>query len=315
MRLLLTLFPFAFSRRLSYHNRMKARVVWLVLALIWGSTWLFIKLGLRDLPPVGFAATRFLLASAILWGVVAARRRPLPRAGRDWALVGATGVLAFGLNYGLLFWGEQHISSGLAALLQATIPAFGLVFAHLHLPGERLTVARLLGVGLGVAGVGVIFSNQLEVSGEMALWGSTAIVAGAVFVSYSNVLVKARGGHLDPAFLAAGQMVCGLVPLALYAFAYEGGPAAYNWTPLAVTSLLYLTLVGSVAAFLLFYWLVRHMDVTKTMLIALVTPLFAVLLGLLVLGERLTWRTLAGGALIMAGIALVVFRRVKRAEA
>ena len=293
---------------------MKARLVWLLLALIWGSTWLFIKLGLRDLPPVGFAATRFVLAAAVLWAVVFARRRPLPRAARDWVLLGVTGVLSFGLNYGLLFWGEQHISSGLAALLQATIPAFGLVFAHLHLPGERLTVARMAGVGLGVAGVGVIFSNQLTVSGEMALWGSAAIVLGAVFVAYSNVLVKAFGGHLDPALLAAGQMFCGLVPLALYALAFEGSPAQYNWTPLAVTSLLYLTLVGSVAAFLLFYWLVRNMDVTKTMLIALVTPLFAVLLGLAVLDERLTWRTLAGGALIMCGIALVVLRRIKRAE-
>lgn len=294
---------------------MKARFVWLVLVIIWGSTWLFIKLGLRDLPPVGFAATRFLLATSILWGVVAARRRPLPRAARDWVLIAATGVLAFGLNYGLLFWGEQHVSSGLAALLQATIPAFGLIFAHIHLPGERLTVARLAGVGLGVAGVGLIFSNQLSVSGEMALWGSAAIVLGAVFVSYSNVLVKARGGHLDPALLAAGQMLCGLVPLAIYAFAYEGNPAGYNWTPLAVTSLLYLTLVGSVAAFLLFYWLVQHMDVTKTMLIALLTPLCAVLLGLAVLGERLNWRTLAGGALIMLGIAIVVLRRVKKAKA
>lgn len=291
---------------------MKARLVWLLLAAIWGSTWLFIKLGLRDLPPVGFAATRFVLAAAILWAIVAARRRPLPRDGRDWALLAATGVLAFGLNYGLLFWGEQHISSGLAALLQATIPAFGLAFAHLHLPGERLTLARLAGVGLGVAGVGVIFSNQLNVSGEMALWGSAAIVLGAIFVAYSNVLVKARGGHLDPALLAAGQMLCGLVPLAAYAFAFEGSPASYRWTPLAVASLLYLTLVGSVVAFLLYYWLVRHMDVTKTMLISLVTPLVAVLLGLAVLDERLTWRTLAGGALIMCGISLVVLRRMKR---
>jgi len=291
---------------------MKARVVWLVLALIWGSTWLFIKLGLRDLPPVGFAATRFLLASAILLGIVAARRRPLPRAGRDWALILSTGVLAFGLNYGLLFWGEQHISSGLAALLQATIPGFGLVFAHLHLPGERLTAARLAGVGLGVAGVGVVFSNQLTTAGEMALWGSAAIVFGAVCVSYSNVLVKAYGRQLDPALLSAGQMTCGLLPLMAYALAFEGSPLGYNWTPLAVVSLLYLTVVGSVVAFLLFYWLVRNMDVTKTMLIALVTPLFAVLLGMLVLDEQLTWRTLAGGALIMSGIALVVLRRIKK---
>ncbi len=291
---------------------MKARIVWLILCVIWGSTWLFIKLGLEDLPPLSFAGIRFVLAFAILAGLVAARRTRLPRRGADFALIAVTGLLAFGLNYGLLFWGEQHISSGLAALLQATIPAFGLVFAHLHLPGERLTTAKVAGVALGIVGVGLIFSNQLAIAGRMALWGSVAVVVGAVFVSYSNVLVKARGREIEPSVLAAGQMLCGLAPLLIAGAVFEGNPLRFRWTWLAVGSLLYLTIVGSVVAFLLFYWLVRNMDVTKTMLIALVTPFIAVLVGVLVLGERVTWRMIAGGALIMSGIALVVLRRAKK---
>jgi drug/metabolite transporter (DMT)-like permease len=294
---------------------MKARIVFLLLCCIWGSTWLFIKLGLRDLPPVSFAAVRFVLASAVLFGVVFARRIKLPRTAREWALIAVTGVLAFTLNYGLLFWGEQHVSSGLAALLQATIPVFGMLIAHAYLPGERLTTARMAGALLGVAGVGLIFSNQMEAGSALAAWGSAAIVAGAACVAYANVLVKARGGAFDPAVLAAGQMLCGLVPLLAFGLAFEGNPFKFRWTTLAVVSLLYLTLVGSVAAFLLYYWLVRRIDVTKTMLIPLVTPLAAVVLGMLVLGESLTWRTLAGGALIMAGIALVVLRGRKRSEA
>ena len=258
---------------------MKARIVWLVLCCIWGSTWLFIKLGLRDLPPISFAAIRFMLASAILFAIVAVRRTPLPRERRDITLILKTGVLAFTLNYGLLFWGEQHISSGLAALLQATIPVFGMLVAHAYLPGERLTAWKLGGALLGVAGVGLIFSNQLAAEGGMALWGSAAVVAGAACVAYANVLVKARGARVEPATLAAGQMLCGLVPLTLFGLAFEGNPFKFHWTMLAVVSLLYLTLVGSVTAFLLYYWLVRNMDVTKTMLIALLTPLAAVLLG------------------------------------
>jgi len=294
---------------------MKVRAVFLLLCLIWGSTWLFIKLGLRDLPPLSFAAGRFLLATLILSAIVAARRASLPRGRAEWSLIAVTGVLAFSLNYGLLFWGEQHISSGLAALLQATIPVFGMLFAHPYLPGERLNARRLSGALLGVAGVGVIFSNQLSAEGGMAVWGSVAVVTGAVFVAYANVLVKAGGARLDASVLAAGQMACGFVPLALGGLIFEGNPLALRWTGLAVVCLLYLTLVGSVAAFLLFYWLVRHTDVTKTMLIALVTPLAAVLLGMLVLGEEVTWRTVAGGALIMSGIALVVLRRGVRASA
>ena len=94
----------------------------------------------------------------------------------------------------------------------------------------------------------------------------------------------------------------------------EGSPSKLRWTPLAVVCLLYLTLVGSVAAFLLFYWLVRHVDVTKTMLIALVTPLAAVLLGVVALGEELSWRTVVGGVVIMSGVALVVLRRAPKAS-
>jgi drug/metabolite transporter (DMT)-like permease len=230
-------------------------------------------------------------------------------------LIGATGVLAFAFNYGLLFWGEQHVSSGLAAVLQTTIPAFGLVIAHIHLPAERLTIAKVCGVALGVIGVAIIFSNQLSIAGPLALWGSAAIVAGAFGAAYSNVLVKARGGHLDPAILAAGQMLFGLVPLLIVGHFIEGNPLRFRWTPLALVSLFYLVLVGSVVAFLLYYWLVRNMDVTKTMLISLVTPLIAVTLGMLVLDEQLSWRTVLGGLCIMSGIGLIVLHRIKDREA
>src|SRR2546423_11678980 len=106
---------------------MKSRLVWLLLCGIWGSTWLFIKLGLSDLPPFTFAGIRFVIACAILFLLIAGRRIPLPRQRNDWLLLAVTGLLTFSLNYGLVFWGEQYISSGLAALLQSTMPAFGLL--------------------------------------------------------------------------------------------------------------------------------------------------------------------------------------------
>src|ERR1700752_4332837 len=121
---------------------MKARLVWLVLCVIWGSTWLFIKLGLENLPPITFAGIRFVIACVILFLLIRARGIPLPANRRDWGLLALTGVMSFTLNYGLVFWGEQYISSGLAALLQATLPAFGLVIAHLHLPSERMTWSK-----------------------------------------------------------------------------------------------------------------------------------------------------------------------------
>jgi drug/metabolite transporter (DMT)-like permease len=288
---------------------MKSRLVWLLLCLIWGSTWLFIKLGLDDLPPFTFAGIRFVIASAILFAILKARRLSLPRTGADWKLLAITGLLSFSLNYGLLFWGEQYISSGLAALLQATIPAFGLVFAHFYLPGERMTPAKIFGIVIGVAGVGVVFSNQLSVAGTRALAGCAALVVGSACAAAANVMVKKRGAKLDPAVLAGGQMFFGLIPLLVIGIPLEGNPLHFHWTRMAIVALFYLAIVGSVAAFLLYYWLVQHMDVTKTMLVALVTPVIAVTLGVIVLHEELNWRTFAGGAMIMSGIGLVVLRR------
>ncbi len=298
-------------RWVANHRLMATLFVWLLLSLIWGSTWLFIKLGLRDLPPISFAGIRFVIAACILLLIVAARRTPLPRDRRDWGLIAITGFLAFTVNYGLLFWGEQRTSSGLAAILQTIIPAFGLIIAHHYLPEERMTLAKLAGVLLGILGVALIFSNEMNTEGPSALQGSVAIVLGAFGVAYANVLVKARARHLDPAVLASGQMIFGLIPLLLIGITLEGNPLNFRWTSLAFVSLFYLALVGSAVAFLLFYWLVRHMEVTKTMLIPLVTPLIAVTLGMLVLGEALTWRVAAGGAGIMAGIGLIIKRRMK----
>jgi drug/metabolite transporter (DMT)-like permease len=220
-----------------------------------------------------------------------------------------TGILSFGLNYGLVFWGEQHISSGLAALLQATLPAFGLVFAHFHLPGERLSWTKIGGVVLGVCGVAVVFSNQLAIAGRQALAGCVALILSAACAAYSNVLVKAHGKKLNPAIMAAGQMFFGLLLLLAVGLPLEGNPFRFHWTPMAVVAMLYLAIVGSVIAFLLYYWLVLHMEVTKSMLIALVTPVVAVILGMIVLDEEFGWRTLAGGAMIILGIAFIVVRR------
>ena len=293
---------------------MKHKIVWLILCGIWGSTWLFIKIGLNDLPPLSFAAIRFVIAAAILWIIVAIRRNHLPHSTSDWLMLAGTGVLAFTVNYGLVFWGEQYISSGLAALLQATIPAFGLLFAHLHLPAERMTLPKVLGVVLGVVGVGVIFSNQLSVAGPRALAGCVALVVSAAGAAYSNVLVKAYGGKFEPTIIAATQMTFGLVPILLLGLTLEGNPLHFRWTTSAIVSILYLAIVGTVIAFILYYWLVQHMAVTKSMLIALVTPVTAVILGMIVLGEQLDWRTIAGGILILSGIALVVIRRRKKEE-
>ncbi len=282
-------------------------LVWLGLCAIWGSTWLAIKVGLGSLPPLTFAGIRFVIGAGVLFGGCFVAGIPiLPTRRGDWAFLVGTGLLAFAINHGLLFWGEQSVSSGLAAVLQATIPCFGLLFAHGRLAGENLTARRLTGTLLGLAGVAAIFSHQFEAAGPKAFWGSLGIVLGAASVAFSNVLVKARGFHLPAASMAAWQMTFGLIPLLALGYATEGNPFALSWNPVAVACLLYLALVGSALAFVLFYWLMRRVAATKSMAIALVTPVVAVLLGWLFLSEPLSLWTLLGGAGVLAGTALVL---------
>ena len=157
-----------------------------------------------------------------------------------------------------------------------------------------MTLAKILGVILGVVGVAVVSSNQLEMAGTKALAGCAALIVSSAAAAYSNVLIKAYGKHLDPAVLAGGQMFFGMIPLLVIGLTFEGSPLRFRWTPMAVFALFYLAIVGSVVAFLLYYWLVQNMDVTNTMLIALVTPVIAVTLGMIVLDEELHWRTLLG---------------------
>jgi drug/metabolite transporter (DMT)-like permease len=284
----------------------KYLAVWLLLCLIWGSTWIFIKLGLDDWPPFTFAALRFLLAALILWVVVWIRRSKLPTTRRDWAMLAWLGVIIFSVNFGLVFWGENRIPSGLTAVLQSIIPALGLILAHYYLPNERITPAKLVGMALGIIGVGVIFADQMNLAGTPALWGSAAIVLSSLCVAYSNVQVKLHCGHLNTPVLVAGQMSFGVLPLLAIGWLVEGGPFKLRWTMTATISLVYLAIVGSVIALLLYFWMVKRIDVTKTMLISLVTPVIALLIGWLARGETLSWRLALGSAAILSGIGMIV---------
>jgi drug/metabolite transporter (DMT)-like permease len=289
----------------------QAIVAFVGLCVIWGSTWLAIKVGLRDLPPISFAGVRFALAALILYGIVVARGLRLPWAARDWRLLLWTGLLSITINYALVFWAELHISSGLAAVLNATIPLFGLPLAHRTLAAEPMTPYKLGGVLLGVLGLAIVFGAELGDT-PLAAWASAGVLVASLAGAQAGVLVKARGTHLDPAVLAFVQMAFGSVPLLIGGAALEGNPLRLAWTPAAMLSLGYLTVVGSVAAFLMYYWLIRRVEVTRVLLIPLITPLVAVLLGYLFLGEQVGWGTALGGGAILGGVALAIWNGGRR---
>ena len=295
-------------------NARLALLIWLCLCGIWGSTWLAIKLGLRDLPPLTFAGIRFALAGMILGAIIALRGERLPWAARDWRLLAYTGFLTITINYSLVFWGEQYISSGLAALLSATVPLFGLPLAHRYVAAEPMTWRKVAGVLLGMVGIAIIFSGEFGIGGPRALWASVGIIVAALAAAHAGVLVKARGTHIEPVVLAGVQMAGGCIPLLVGGIALEGNPIGFHWTPLAFASLAYLTVLGSVVAFLMYYWLIRHTEVTGVLMIPLVTPFVAVLIGVLFVQEPIGWHTILGGGAIIGGVALAVVRKTGRVK-
>src|SRR5262249_6375807 len=155
---------------------------------------------------------------------------------------------------------------------------------------------------------------QMKMEGMAALQGSVALLLSSVCAAYSNVFIKTRCQHIDSSVIAAGQMVWGVFPLLTLGAVLEGDPFDQRWSMRSALALAYLALIGSVLAFLLYFWLVKKIEVTKTMLISLVTPVTALLIGWLALDERPSWRVAAGSAAIVAGIWLIVFQRRSRVE-
>jgi drug/metabolite transporter (DMT)-like permease len=284
-------------------------LVWLILCLVWGSTWFFIKIGLVDLPPITFASARFVVATLIVFIIITINKIQLPNSKKQWKLLALTGFLQFSLNYSCVFWSEQYISSGLAAVLQATIPAFGLIAAWIHLPDEKITGLKIGAICIGIFGVAIIFIEQLQINSFLAFIGCLAIVFGAAMAAEASVLTKALGGEIHPASMVFGQMLCGIPPMVAYSLITEGNPLKFHWSNSTIFTVFYLGIVGTILTFWIYYWLLRQIESTKAMMISLVTPLIAVIVGAVTLGEKIPLQTILGGLLILSSIGLIAFRR------
>ncbi|MCA1659496.1 MAG: EamA family transporter [Verrucomicrobiaceae bacterium] len=278
-----------YRSHMTYRSHVTARwkiiAAYVTLCVVWSSTWLAIKIGLNDLPPISYVGVRFLIAFLVLVAVSVGRVPLLPRTREDWLLLGFTGVMMFAINYGLLFWGELHVSSGLAAVLQATIPVFGMLFAHWLLPAEPLRWQQLGGALVAIVGIALICGRLFGHHGMLAFWAGLAIALGGAGAAFSNVLLKRRALELAPAMIAAWQMAFGTLPMLLLGWLVDGNPLRFRWSATAIFCLLYLAVFGSALTFLLLYWLLPRIPVNKLQTISLITPPGAVAIGWLWGGE------------------------------
>jgi drug/metabolite transporter (DMT)-like permease len=285
-------------------GRVVNTALYALLCLIWGSTWLVIKVGYGGLGPFNVASVRFLLAGAILAPIVPLLGARWPTGRTEWALVCWVGVILFGADYGLIYWGEQSLDSGLTSILFATLPLVTIGLAHVYVPGEGITTRKLAGGALAFAGTAALFGDRVRI--DSANTGPMlGILASAICAAAAGVATKRHGSALHPAALNAPAMFIGALVLAV-ASLVAGDGLRLPRDPGTWGAILYLAIAGTVVTFLIYFSLLKTWSVTSLSFISVFTPAIAVALGVVFLDERLALWTGLGAALILAGVSLAL---------
>lgn len=282
-------------------ERTKVWGAMLAVSTVWGSTWLAIKLGLESVPPFLSAGVRFAVAAVLLYVILRVRGQSIPFTRDARRVYLALGVLSFSIPFALVYWGQQFLPSSLGSILFAAYPFWVALFQYFMLGEERMNPYKVGGIVLGFIGVAVIFWGDVAVDNPMVLVGMSTIVVSTILQAYVLILIKKEGESISPiAMNFVGMLVGTVLLLALSAVAESGLPV--RWTPTAIGSILYLSVIGSVLTFVSYYWLLKRIDAVYLSLTSFVNPIVAVLLGAVVLGERLAPIVYAGSGLVLVGI-------------
>ncbi len=279
-----------------------------LLSVIWGTTWAAIRVGLDGVPPFTGVSLRFAIAAAVLLLLGRLQGVRYGTSRREKILWLVNGVLSFSVSYGVVYWCEQKMPSGLASVLFATFPLFVAILAHYILPDEPFRPQLILGSILGFGGVGVIFSEDLaKLGGPDVAFASMLMLVSPLVSAVASVAIKRWGGGIHHLSITSVSMAIGAGLMGVVAGLTERDRPLV-WTQASVGALLYLALVGSAVTFSLYYWLLSHIPATQLALIAYLSPVVAVTIGAVFLHEPYTIRTLLGSALVVFGVAFAANR-------
>jgi drug/metabolite transporter (DMT)-like permease len=285
-----------------------------IIYFVWGSTFLAIRVGVREVPPFLLAAMRFLVAGLVLYGWMIAQGERSP-SGHQWMSAFLLAVLIFVFDYGLLFWAEQRVPSGIAAVMLATIPVFMALAEIILLRTQRLTARLALALLVGTGGVAVLMSRSLNLGGApIDRAGALALIIAAVSWSTASALTRKLPLPPSKVMSSGAQMLAGGVLLALAAAALG---EFRNFTPWTVSrgawlSLLYLIVAGSIVAFTAYVWLIHHESPTRVGTYAYVNPVVAVLVGYFLGGETLGLRTILGTLFVLISVVVITTTGLKK---
>jgi drug/metabolite transporter (DMT)-like permease len=301
----------------TYRPRWKTLLAFAIIYFVWGSTFLAIRIGVREVPPLLLAAMRFLVAGLVLYGWMIARGERSPSR-RQWRSASVLAILIFVIDYGLLFWAEQRVPSGVAAVMLALIPAFMALSEIIVLRTQRLTVRLALALLIGVGGVAVLMSRSLNLGGApIDRVGAVALIIAAMSFAVASALARKLPLPPSKVMSSGAQMLAGGVFLAVTAAAlgefrdfHPGSVSRGAWL-----SLLYLIVAGSIIGFTAYVWLIHHESPTKVGTYAYVNPVVAVLLGYFLGGEALGLRTILGTLFVLISVLVITTTPAKRPEA
>lgn len=285
----------------------KVLLAFAIIYFVWGSTFLAIRVGVREVPPFLLAGMRFVVAGGVLYGWMRARGTPSPT-GREWAAASLLAVLIFVFDYGLLFWAERRVPSGIAAVMMATIPVFMALGEIVFLRTQRLTLRLGLSLFVGMAGVAVLVGHAMGL-GEAPIdtAGACALIFAAISWSVAASLSRKMPLPAAKAMSSGAQMLAGGVFLTLTA-ALLGEFRGFHAQAVsrgAWLALAYLIVAGSIVGFTAYVWLIHHESSTKVGTYAYVNPVVAVLVGYFFGGEAIGLRTIAGTLLVLASVVVI----------
>jgi drug/metabolite transporter (DMT)-like permease len=285
-----------------------------IIYFVWGSTFLAIRMGVREVPPLILAAMRFFVAGIVLYGWMIARGERSP-SGREWRSATLLGLVIFVLDYGLLFWAEQRVPSGIAAVMLALIPAFmalsEIIFLRTQTFTARLVVALLIGIG----GVAVLMSRSLNLGGApIDKRGAAALIFASMSWSVASALTRKLTLPKSKIMSSGAQMLAGGILLAVTAAALGEFRNFHPWSVSREVwfALLYLIVAGSIVGFTAYVWLIHHESPTKVGTYAYVNPIVAVLVGYFLGGEALSLRTIVGTMFVLISVVVITTTRAKK---
>jgi len=298
----------------SHRPKWKTLLAFAIIYFVWGSTFLAIRVGVREVPPFLLAAMRFLVAGLVLYGWTMARGERSPSA-RQWASVSLLAVLIFVLDYGLLFWAEQRVPSGIAAVMLATIPVFMALSEIILLATQKLTARLALALLIGIGGVAVLMSRSLDLGvAPIDRLGAVALIFAAISWSVASALSRKLPLPPSKVLSSGAQMLAGGVFLTVASAALGEFRDFHPWTVSrgAWLALLYLIVAGSIIGFTAYVWLLHHESPTKVGTYAYVNPVVAVLVGYFLGGEALGLRTILGTLLVLISVVVITATPVKK---